>query len=54
MASPGVAICGIESAVLMGMLFTAHERENVTVQPPQLVMRGLAALGRLLRYRLPD
>ena len=42
------------SAVLMGMLFTAHEEENVTVQPPQVVMRILAVLGRLLGYRLPD
>lgn len=44
----------LKSAVLMGMLFTAHERENVTVRPPQMVMRCLAALGKLLRYRLPD
>ncbi len=44
----------LKSAVLAGMLFTAHERENVTVQPPQVVMRVLATLGRLLGYRLPD
>ena len=44
----------LKSAVLTGMLFAAHERENVTVQPPQVVMRVLATLGRLLGYRLPD
>lgn len=41
------------SAVLVGMLFTAYERENATVEPPQFVMRGLALLGRLLRFKLP-
>jgi mannose-6-phosphate isomerase-like protein (cupin superfamily) len=50
----GVPPKNLRSAVLLGMLFSAHERENATVQLPQAVMRGLAALGRLLRYRLPD
>jgi mannose-6-phosphate isomerase-like protein (cupin superfamily) len=44
----------LRSAVLMGMLFSIHERENATVQPPQAVMRGLAVLGRLLQYKLPE
>ncbi len=44
----------LKSAVLTGMLFAAHERENVTEQPPQVVMRVLATLGRLLGHRLPD
>jgi quercetin dioxygenase-like cupin family protein len=44
----------LRSAILMGMLFSTHERENATVQPPQAMMRILAALGRLLRYRLPE
>jgi quercetin dioxygenase-like cupin family protein len=44
----------LKSAVLAGMLFAAHERENVTVRPPRVVMRVLATLGRLLGYRLPD
>ncbi len=43
-----------KSAVLLGMLFSAHEQEVVSVKPPRVVMRGLAVLGRLLRYRLPD
>jgi mannose-6-phosphate isomerase-like protein (cupin superfamily) len=44
----------LRSALLMGMLFTAHERENVTTRPPQFVMRVLARLGRMMGYRLPD
>lgn len=43
-----------KSFVLMGMLFSAHEQEVVSVKPPQVVMRILALLGRLLGYRLPD
>lgn len=42
------------SAVLMGMLFSAHEQEVVSKKPPQFVMKSLAVLGRLLGYRLPD
>lgn len=44
----------LRSAILVGMLFTEHAHENVTVKPPQAVMRALAALGRLLGYRLPE
>lgn len=43
-----------KSAVLLGMLFSAHEQEVISVKPPRVVMRALAVLGRLLRYRLPD
>ncbi len=43
-----------KSAVLLGMLFSDHEQEVVSVKPPQMAMRALAMLGRLLRYRLPD
>jgi mannose-6-phosphate isomerase-like protein (cupin superfamily) len=42
------------SAVLVGMLFTTYERENTTVQPPVAVMRGLALIGKLLRFKLPE
>jgi len=42
------------SAVLVGMLFTHYERENTTVQPPVAVLRGLALIGRLLRFKLPQ
>ena len=43
-----------KSAVLMGMLFSDHEQELTSVKPPQVVMRTLAVLGKLLGYRLPD
>lgn len=42
-----------KSFVLLGMLFSDHEREVVSVRPPRFVMRGLARLGGLLSYRLP-
>lgn len=42
------------SAVLVGMLFTAYQREIATVEPPQMVMRGLALIGKLLRFKLPE
>ena len=41
------------SAVLVGMLFTKYERENTTVQPPVAVLRALALIGKLLRFKLP-
>lgn len=43
-----------KSFVLMGMLFSDHERELVSVKPPQMAMRILSKIGRLLGYRLPD
>lgn len=42
------------SAVLVGMLFTRYERANTTLQPPVAVMRGLALIGRLLGFKLPQ
>lgn len=44
----------LKSFVLLGMLFTEHEREVVSVLPPRVVMRVLARVGRLMGYRLPD
>ena len=44
----------LKSFILLGMLFTEHEREVVSVRPPRLVMRLLARLGSLLRYRPPE
>jgi quercetin dioxygenase-like cupin family protein len=41
------------SLLYMAMLFAAHEREQITVRPPQRVIRVLARVGRLLGYRLP-
>jgi hypothetical protein len=35
------------------MLFVAHNREVVSVDPPALVMRLLAFTGRLMGYKLP-
>jgi quercetin dioxygenase-like cupin family protein len=45
---------GFKSFVYLGMLFSAHEKEVMTVKPPQFVMNGLSGLGKLLGYRLPD
>lgn len=45
---------GFKSFVYLGMLFSEHEQEVVTVKPPQFVMRALAGVGRMLGYRLPD
>jgi hypothetical protein len=43
-----------KSAVLLGMLFTEHEKEVTSVKPPRFVMRGLASIGKLLGYKLPE
>lgn len=43
-----------KSLVLLGSLFSEHEQEVVSVRPPQVVMRLMARLGRLLGYRLPE
>lgn len=43
-----------KSFVLLGMLFSDHEQELISVKPPKFVMRGLAVLGRVLGYQLPD
>jgi mannose-6-phosphate isomerase-like protein (cupin superfamily) len=42
------------SLVRISMLFVDHEREIVSIKPPRAVMRGIARLGRLLGYQLPD
>lgn len=42
-----------KSLLLLGMLFSEHEQELVSVKPPQVVMRLLARLGKLMGYRLP-
>jgi mannose-6-phosphate isomerase-like protein (cupin superfamily) len=41
------------SAINLAMLFAAHERTLRSVRPPQAVFRFLAALGRVLGFRLP-
>lgn len=43
-----------KSFVLMGVLFADHEQEILSVKPPQLVMRTLAKVGKMLGYQLPD
>lgn len=43
-----------KSFLLLGMLFSAHEQEVISVKPPQFVMKTLAAIGKLLGYKLPD
>ena len=43
-----------KSFLLLGMLFSAHEQEVVSVKPPQFVMRASAAIGKLLGYQLSD
>lgn len=42
-----------KSFVLLGMLFSEHEQEVVSVRPPQVAMRLLARFGRLMGYQLP-
>ena len=41
------------SLVLISMLFVAHKREIVSVDPPAFVMRLLAFTGKLMGYKLP-
>lgn len=43
-----------KSAVLLGMLFTEHEQEVISVKPPKIVMKGLSSIGKLLGYRVPE
>ncbi|MEL7834538.1 cupin domain-containing protein [Fodinibius sp. Rm-B-1B1-1] len=42
-----------KSFLLLGMLFSAHEQEVISVKPPQFVMRILSGLGKSLGYQLP-
>jgi quercetin dioxygenase-like cupin family protein len=44
---------GLGSLLGISMLFSAHEREIVSVKPPQAVMRALAGVGKLLGRKLP-
>lgn len=44
----------LRSALMMGVLFAAHERELRTTTPPQVAMRVLGGVGRLAGYRLPE
>jgi quercetin dioxygenase-like cupin family protein len=43
-----------KSFVLMGMLFTEHEQEVISVKPPRFVMRTLAKVGKFFGYKLPE
>ena len=45
---------GFRATVLLAMLVSEYKREQVVASPPQWVFDGLAALGRVLGYRLPD
>jgi mannose-6-phosphate isomerase-like protein (cupin superfamily) len=44
----------LRSVLLVAMLFSDHPREIVSVAPPGRLLRVLAVVGRLLRFRLPD
>jgi mannose-6-phosphate isomerase-like protein (cupin superfamily) len=43
----------LRSAILVSMLFSDHPQEIVSVKPSRRLMRALAFLGTLLRYKLP-
>ena len=45
---------GFNDIVLLAMLTTEHEDDIYAVSPPHWLFKGLAGLGRLLRYNLPD
>lgn len=36
----------------LSMLMASYPDENRSVQPPQAIVRGLAAIGRVLGYRV--
>jgi hypothetical protein len=44
---------GLQSAILVSMLFTEHPREVISVKPARRVMKVLALSGRILGYKLP-
>lgn len=44
---------GVGALARLAMLFVEHEREIVSVRPPQMLLRAIAWIGRLLRYQLP-
>jgi len=43
----------LRSVVLVSMLFSDHPQEVICVKPSRRLMRVLAFLGKLLRYKLP-
>lgn len=45
---------GVRATILLAMLLDEHEDELVVAGPQRYAFRALAALGRLLGYRLPD
>ena len=45
---------GFDDIVLIAMLTTAHEEDIYAVSPPHWSFRGLASVGRLLGYQLPN
>lgn len=42
------------SFILLGMLFSDHEQEVISVKPPHFVMRALNMIGKVSGYQLPD
>jgi len=42
----------LKAAIHLSMLITSYPDEVCSIQPPQGVMRLLAALGRLLQYHV--
>ncbi|MGK7390499.1 MAG: cupin domain-containing protein [Candidatus Cyclobacteriaceae bacterium M2_1C_046] len=44
----------LKSAILLGILFTEHEQEIVSVKPPRFIMRILSSVGKLLGYKVPE
>ena len=45
---------GFRDTVLLAMLTTEHEADVYAVDPPHWAFKGLAGLGRLLGYDLPE
>lgn len=45
---------GFNDILLLAMLTTEHEEDIYAVSPPHWVFKALAALGRVLGYRLPE
>ena len=44
----------LRSAMLLMMLFDEHQAEITILEPNRIVAKGLARLGRVLRYSLPE
>lgn len=45
---------GFSDVVLIAMLTTEHEEDVYAVNPPHWAFKGLAGLGRVLGYQVPD